>query len=219
MKRYILVITILMLLSVNVFSAFSELKFNGGIYGGISYSNYIGSDLQRDSEFRKNYILGSYLRIYPSHKFFVQPEIMYSKKGSIDDWKAGEYYRMEIKLTYIDFNLLAGIDISDYLSFLFGPYFGIYLNGRQSEIVNNGEKNEFEIPDGYLSKYDYGIMIGTSINFIKYFSCGMRYYYGLKGLYRSYANYYGVDPLPGINYEKYLDIRNSYLVIIFSIGF
>jgi hypothetical protein len=145
---------------------------------------------------------------------------MYLNKGLIDDWTAGvDHYRIEIQLTYIDFSIPVGIEISDYFSFLFGPYFGVYLNGKQSESVNYGEKKEFEIREGYVSNHDYGIMIGALINFTKYFSFGVRYYNGLKGLYRNYANYYGVDPEPGPSNDKYLGIRNSYFTIHFCIDF
>jgi len=211
-------LTILFLLAINYSFAFTGTKYKFGIFGGISFSNFIGSDLIRDSEFRKSYVFGSFLRINPHNKLIFQPEVMYSKKGQIDDHVAGEHYRIEFELDYLDFNILSGFNISDNLTFLIGPYFGVYLKGTQSIKVNDYEKHKFEIPNDYLPKYDYGIMSGTSLYFFKYFSFEFRYFYGLKGLYRNYANYGGIDPEPGIKYEKYLNIRNSSWIIILGLN-
>lgn len=155
-----------------------------GIKGGLNLSNLRLSDVD-DENMRVGYHFGAYLNFPISDGFALQPEVLYSTKGSKAeyDYDLGLFGNVkgnaQIKLDYIDIPLLGVFRIGDNFELHAGPYFGFLANSSykfEGTIDSDGSN---DIDSDSFKNLDYGLVGGFAIN-INALQIGARYNYGLQ---------------------------------------
>ncbi|MBL7857821.1 MAG: PorT family protein [Cyclobacteriaceae bacterium] len=146
-----------------------------GIKGGLNVSNLFVDNVS-DENARLGYNVGIFGELVSSESFALQAELLFSTKGSTNQY--GSPFNQEIKynLNYIDLPLLAvfklgAVDfhLGGYASYLVGStiaYKGDFING-----VDQIDKDN-------LKSFDYGLVGGLAVNFGA-LQVGARYNYGL----------------------------------------
>lgn len=181
-----------------------------GIKGGLNFSNlYI--DEADDNNLRTGYHVGAYINLPITQGFAVQPEVLYSTKGSkshynVDLGPFGELNQdVTTKLDYIDIPLLAVFKLGDLAEIHLGPYFG-FLASSKAEFEGEFDGSD-DIDTDNFKGLDYGISGGFAIN-LTALQIGARYNYGLQEIQDSDL----ADALYG-------DAKNSYFQVFAALRF
>lgn len=149
-----------------------------GVKGGLNVSNLF-IDNVNDENARIGYHAGLYGQVFSSEAFALQLELLYSTKGSMEQYTSGSL-NQEIKynLSYIDLPVL-GV-------FKLGRQAEIHIGGYASYLLNVNVSYEGDVASGSddidkdnLKSYDYGLTGGFGFNFGKSVQVGARYNYGL----------------------------------------
>lgn len=202
MKRIIITAFILSLFSVAAHAQYI------GIKGGLNMSN-LNIDGIDDENMRPGYHVGAFFNLPISDGFAIQPEVLYSTKGTRADYNQdlgvfGEFNaETKFKLDYIDIPILAVFRFGDAFEIHAGPYFG-FLASSKFEVDGDVEMDEDLDSDNFKS-LDYGLAGGLALNF-EALQIGARYNYGLQEIQDSDA----ADLLLG-------DSKNSYFQVFAAI--
>jgi hypothetical protein len=177
----------------------------GGIKGGLNVSNLYVDDVN-DENARFGFNVGLYAQLFSSEVFAIQPELLYSTKGTrttYDNILMGEG-DAKFNLNYLEVPVLAVIKLGEVAEIHFGPYWGYLL---AANIDYDGDTDSFdELDRDNFRDWDFGLAGGVGLNFGAT-QIGVRYTQGLKKL----ANSNEADALLG-------DAKNScaQLYIAFS---
>jgi hypothetical protein len=176
-----------------------------GIKGGLNVSNmYI--DNIHDENARYGFNVGLYGQILSSDFFAVQPELLYSTKGSKAFYQDIGDQTVKYNFNYIDLPVLAVFKLGRSAEIHVGPYVSYLLNANISysgDVINGDD----EIDKDDLKSYDYGLTGGFGLNFGP-MQAGVRYNYGL------------VKIADNADSELYLgDSKNSVAQIYLSLNF
>ncbi|MBL0745111.1 porin family protein [Chryseolinea lacunae] len=147
-----------------------------GVKGGLNVSNLYVDDVD-DENARYGFNAGVYGQILSTESFAIQPELLYSTKGSKVEY--GQFVNQTVKynLNYLDLPVLAVFKLGDAAEIHLGPYASYLLNANISykgDIANGSD----EIKKDNLKSYDYGLAGGFGLNFGAV-QVGARYNYGL----------------------------------------
>jgi hypothetical protein len=178
MKKIILAL----LITVTVTGAFAQdSKF--GIKGGMNLSDLYTNDVE-SSNFRIGYHAGLFAKLAFSDRFAIQPEVLYSTKGSCLEYEnavlAG---RANFNLNYIDIPVLAVVNITSRYNIQIGPYFSLLTGAK---LINEAEGTDIfdferELETDDFTFADYGIAAGIGIDF-KHIGIGLRYNHGFQNI-------------------------------------
>lgn len=168
------------LVSVAVYQNATAQNFGrAGIKGGINVSNlYV--DNATDENARLGFNLGVYGQLFSTDAFALQPELLYSTKGSKVVYGGPFNQEIQYNLNYIDLPVLAVIKIGESAEIHLGGYASYLLDANISykgDLVNGVD----QIDKDNLKSYDYGLVGGMGINFGS-IQVGARYNYGLVTL-------------------------------------
>lgn len=161
-------------------------EVNFGIKGGVTLSNmYIDQD-DLDTEDRR---VGFHAGIFSQFMFMetvgIQPEILYSTKGSEADYLGIINQTVRFNIDYIDIPILLVLRPLDILEIYAGPYAGILLN---SNIDYEGAiEGETDLDRDHFETLDAGVVGGVALNFSR-FRLGARYNLGLREIADSDAS-------------------------------
>lgn len=197
----ILLMSLLTLSMIHTVSAQARV----GIKGGLNVSNlYI--DNIHDENARYGFNVGLYGQILSSDFFAVQPELLYSTKGSKAFYEDLGDQTVKYNFNYLDLPVLAVFKLGRSAEIHVGPYVSYLLNANISysgDIINGDD----EIDKDDLKSYDYGLTGGFGLNFGP-MQAGVRYNYGLVKIADNAAS------------ELYLgDSKNSVAQIYLSLNF
>jgi hypothetical protein len=176
-----------------------------GIKGGLNVSNLYVDDVD-DENARMGFNVGLYAQIFSSEVFAIQPELLYSTKGTkttYDNVLMGNG-DAKFNLNYLEVPVLGVIKLGSAAELHFGPYWGYLLS---SNIDIDGDTDTFEELDrDNFRAWDFGLAGGVGLNFGPT-QIGVRYSQGLRKI----ANSDSADALLG-------DSKNScaQLYIAFS---
>lgn len=179
-----------------------------GIKGGLNLSN-LNIDGVDDENMRLGYHFGAFLNLPISDGFAVQPEVLYSTKGTRANYNQdlgifGQFNaETKFKLDYIDVPLLAVLRIGDNFEIHAGPYIGFLMSSKW-EVTGDVEVEDDLDKDNFKSM-DYGLVGGIALNFSA-LQVGARYNYGLQKIQDSDT----ADLLLG-------DAKNSYFQVFAAI--
>jgi hypothetical protein len=186
-KNYFLKIATLILLFSSVMSLQSIAQSNTrmGIKGGLNVSNLF-IDNVTDENARIGFQVGLYGQIFSSETFAIQPELLYSTKGSTNQYSNGLLSEeVQYNLNYLDLPVLA--------VFKLGPSVEIHLGGYASYLLNANISYSGDVANGTdqidkdnLTSFDYGLSGGLGVNFSSV-QVGVRYNYGLVKIAESDA--------------------------------
>lgn len=163
------------------FSNAQEVKF--GVKGGANLSSLVG-DIE-DGSSKVGFQVGGFVEFKVSDKFSVQPELLYSAQGGIENGEfefAGDFYEAEMnyKLAYINLPVMAKYYVADKFSLEAGPQVG-FLVSAKGEATVEGNSAEDDIKDDFKS-VDFGVNFGAGYDFTENLSLGIRYNLGLSNI-------------------------------------
>jgi hypothetical protein len=155
-------------------------QMRAGIKGGLNVSNLYVDDVS-DENARFGVNLGVYGQILSSETFALQPELLFSTKGSKVEY-GGNFFDQTVKynLSYLDLPVLAVFKLGESAEIHVGPYVGYLLGANISHEGDLGNGTD-DIDRDNLKPFDYGLSGGFGLNFGS-LQVGARYNYGLAKL-------------------------------------
>jgi len=174
---------------ITTITAFGQISVSTGITGGLNYSTFGGSDVSNATTITQ-YAAGVFAEInFPLLPISIQPEVLYSMKGSKGPWIGIAPVFMNrvitLKYSYIDIPIL----LKYYLPtpvikpFIFaGPSIGFLVSAKEEETTSPdwGGVNEVDVKNRTTST-DIGAVIGVGAKiplFVVDLMLDARYYYG-----------------------------------------
>jgi hypothetical protein len=154
----------------------AQSKVGLGVKAGINISDQVTSGTGENVNVRSilRFHGGAYFTYFVLDKLAVQPELLFSGKGS--DWDDPAYYVKDL-LTYIDVPVLVRYQLIDLLNIHAGPQFGYLLSATQKDKSSGDVINI----DEYYKKLDLGLVIGAEANLPYRINLTVRYVIGLIG--------------------------------------
>lgn len=172
----ILIITLFSLALIHPIQAQTN---RAGIKGGLNASNlYINNVTDENARLGVN--VGVFGQILSSEVFALQTELLFSTKGSRDQYTGLFNQEIKYNLNYIDLPVLAVFKIGEAVEIHAGGYASYLLSANISYkgALANGVD---EIDKDNLKSYDYGLVAGLGVTFGST-QFGARYNYGLVQL-------------------------------------
>ena len=148
-----------------------------GIKGGLNVSSLYINNVTGENA-RLGFHGGLYGQLFSSEYFALQPELLYSTRGSEAVYNGllnNETVRFN--LNYLDLPVVAVIKLGKSAELHAGTYVSYLLNTNITYTGNSGNGAETLDRDKFKS-YDYGLVGGFALNFGAT-SIGIRYNYGL----------------------------------------
>lgn len=181
-----------------------------GIKGGVNFSNFRIDDVE-DNNLKAGLNLGLFMKLPISDVVAIQPELLYSSKGSKLKYDniiqgKGEY---RFNMNYLELPVMGVFHIGDVFNVQVGPYIS-YLTS--ANIKNMDEdltiQGVTDLKEDNFNRLDYGVAAGVGLDF-NGFVVGARYNYGLKEVGKS-------GNLSGVLLN---DSKNSVATIYIGFGF
>lgn len=156
-----------------------------GVKGGMNVSNlYI--DNVHDENARIGFNGGFYGQILSSEVFAIQPELLYSTKGSRADYTGFVVnQKVRFNLNYLDLPVLLVFKLGHSAEIHAGAYASYLLNANV-QYEGNLSNGTDELDRDHFKSYDYGLSGGFGLNF-NAIQIGARYNLGLVALANSQA--------------------------------
>ena len=155
-----------------------------GIKAGLNVSNLYIDDLD-DENARYGFNVGLFGQVLASETFAIQPELLYSTKGSKAFYEGIVDQTVKYNINYLDLPVLAVFKVGESAEIHVGPYASFLLNANISysgDIISGDD----EIDRDHLKSFDYGLAGGFGLNFGAV-QVGARYNYGLAKIADSEA--------------------------------
>jgi len=194
-----------LLLSVAQSSSLAGIQF--GIRGGGNTSKLTGADLQdleKNVKTKVGLVGGIFFAINIGKVITIQPEILYTMKGSQLEDPFGEYSG-KLFGDYLEIPLLLKLSLPTpgiQPAIFAGPSIGFKL---KEKLQINGE--DVPLEEALLEKNDYGAVFGAGLDFGRHFMIDVRYSLGLKKV------------LTAIEGGEQLDIKNGVWSATIGIAF
>ncbi len=154
MKRLIIALALVALMSGNVLAEGTTF----GFMGGLNLANVTGDDVE-DNEMKLCFGGGVFMNFPMTEVISLQPELLYMMKGM----ELGTYDDAGARMSYIDIPVLAKFTIPTEGAFapcfLVGPYIGFNLSAE-----SYFEDQEYDIKDQVKST-DFGLVIGGGFDY------------------------------------------------------
>ncbi|MDI6845384.1 MAG: porin family protein [Candidatus Saccharicenans sp.] len=178
MKRLTAILSVVLLLLAFQTSALAGVQL--GIRGGASAAKLTGADVQDLEGTIKNklgFTAGIFLAINIGKIITIQPEVLYTMKGSQIEDPLGEYTG-KLYGDYVEIPLLLKIRIPTpgiQPAVFAGPSVGFKL---KEKLQINGQ--DIPLEERLLENNDYGAIFGAGLDFGRHFMIDIRYSLGLK---------------------------------------
>lgn len=171
-------------------SASAETHF--GLRGGVNNTTLGGEDAPSEIESRSGFHGGLMMQIWTGSAFLIQPELLYSQRGTYRDYLESELITIENTNTfnYVELPLLFKLNLNirdTRLQPYVGPE-GRYLISAESETVttttigDNTETNTDTEDIDNLKDLDYGLCAGLDIEVFGDLLIGARYNVGMANI-------------------------------------
>lgn len=148
-----------------------------GIKGGLNLSNLYVDDVDDESA-RVGFHVGVYGQIVSTETFAIQPELLYTTKGSESEWNGLIDQTVKFNLNYLELPVLAVFKLGESAEIHIGPYFSYLLGANIDTEGDLGGTNE-ELDRDNFKSFDFGLSGGFGLNFGAV-QIGARYNYGLS---------------------------------------
>lgn len=153
-----------------------------GIKGGLNVSNLYVDEVT-DENARVGFNAGLYGQILATDAFALQPELLYSTKGSENEFDGVIDQTVKFNLNYLELPVLAVFKLGNAAELHAGAYGSYLLRANVSYSGDLGDGGEDLDRDNFKS-FDYGLVGGLGLNFGD-LQVGARYNYGLVELANS----------------------------------
>jgi hypothetical protein len=157
-----------------------------GVKGGINLANLYVDDVA-DETLKVGLNAGLFFKVPFTSFFAIQPEILYSSKGSKLTYNnafqgSGEY---RYNLNYIEVPMLAVFNLGPHFNLHAGPYAAFLTSANIKDLHDNGDiDNITDLKADNFNRFDWGLAGGAALEFSN-FTIGARYNYGLKEIGKS----------------------------------
>jgi hypothetical protein len=152
-----------------------------GIKGGVNFTNLYVNDVE-DENMKLGFNLGLFAKMPITPGFSIQPEILYSVKGSKITYDLGILGSNEYRfnLNYVEVPVLAVINVAKNFNLHAGGY-AAYLAQANIKRENDDAPNDqiADLNEDNFNRFDYGLVGGIGLD-IENVTIGARYNYGLR---------------------------------------
>ena len=160
-----------------VLGASSSASAQGGVIIGLNSADIEFSNDAPESDKRTGLAAGLFLRLPMGGTFSIQPEVLYSQKGTKFSEDGGE---VTIELDYLDIPVLARVASGPSGFALFvGPSFGFKVRARAKGEAGGSEASEDISED--VESLDVGFILGAGFQTPRVFLDG-RFQWGLSNI-------------------------------------
>ena len=154
-------------------STFAQMR--AGVKGGLNVSNLYIDDID-DENARYGFNAGIYGQVFSTDAFAIQPELLFSTKGSRAEYDGLIDQTVKYNLNYLDLPVLAVFKLGKSAEIHIGPYASYLLDANVSysgDVANGSD----DVDKDNLKSFDYGLAGGFGLNFGS-LQVGARYNYG-----------------------------------------
>lgn len=181
-----------------------------GIKGGVNLTNLYVDDVE-DENMKLGFNLGLFAKLPITSGLSIQPELLYSVKGSKITYDLGILGSNEYRfnLNYVEVPILAVVNLTKNFNLQAGGYVG-YLAQANIKRENDDARNDqiADLNEDNFNRVDYGLVGGLGID-VENVTIGARYNYGLKEVGK--ANNFGSQALK--------NAKNSAISVFVGFGF
>jgi len=171
--------------------------FTYGVKGGVSFNHFLGDfPVDITPQLYTGFTAGVFGNYKVNDKFSIQPEILYTRKGSnFDEFdftpetiQLADVLSLDmfIKTDWIVIPILGMYHINEDFTLFGGPYIGFYLGGKvvaEPSIAGILSIDwEYDIDADNLRLPDYGIVFGGAYNISENVAVQGRWEYGIQDL-------------------------------------
>ncbi|KYP15230.1 porin family protein [Flavihumibacter sp. CACIAM 22H1] len=181
-----------------------------GVKAGLNLSNFY-SDEVNDNNLKAGLHAGVYAKLPVFQGFSIQPELLYSNKGSKRSYDNAIFGQGEYRtnLHYIEMPVLGVVNLAKNFNIHAGPYVSYLAGANITDLDADGSVEELaELNPENLNRFDYGVAAGFGID-LGPTTIGARYTVGLREVGKS-------GSLAG---EAFRDTKNSNISIFIGVGF
>lgn len=174
MKKHIFLLSLF-----SLFTVFAHAQYIG-VKAGLNLSN-LNIDGVDNDHMRFGVHGGAYLNLPIGEAFAIQPEVLFSTKGSTAKYNIDALDiqgKNTFKLNYLDIPIMGVINVGEAAEIQFGPYIGFLMSSSASTEGTFGDATT-DLDKDNFKKLDYGVAGGLVINF-DFLQVGARYSYGLQ---------------------------------------
>jgi hypothetical protein len=181
-----------------------------GIKAGVNLSNLYIDNIE-DENMKVGLNAGVFAKIPVAKGFSIQPELLYSSKGTKATYNnvlagEGEY---RFNLNYVEMPVLAVFNLGRNINIHAGPYVAFLAGANIKDIDSDGSENGVtDLKADNFNRFDFGLAGGIGFDF-QNFMVGARYNYGLTEVGKS-------GSLSG---ELTKDSKNSAVSLYIGLGF
>lgn len=181
MTKILKILTVCVAVSfASVLSSDVLAQMRAGVKGGLNVSNLYVDDVD-DENARFGFNVGFYGQVLSSDVFAIQPELLFSTKGSKIEYGGGLFDQTtKYNLSYLDLPVLAVFKLGKSAEIHIGPYASYLLDANISHDGDLGSGVD-DIDKDHLKSFDVGLSGGFGLNFGSV-QVGARYNYGLTKL-------------------------------------
>ncbi len=179
-----------------------------GVKGGLNYTA-LAVDASNSESARSGFHVGFFGRTSPSNKLGVQAELLYSLKGSSNEYSAlfgWVQQTVDLNLNYLELPILASLRVGEIVDLQAGAY-AAYLVSASADVTGTIVNETVELDHDDFNALDLGLVVGVAFNIGPHVQTGVRYAHGLVNV----ANNDNTDLLYG-------DAKNRSLQLYFGIG-
>jgi hypothetical protein len=181
-----------------------------GVKGGVNFSNFRVGDIG-DNNIKAGLNLGLFAKLPVSDAVAIQPELLYSSKGSkieYDNFIQGEgEYRFNFN--YLELPVLGVFSLGDHFNIQAGPYVAYLASANVKDLNEDGSiENLKDLNEENFNRFDYGLAAGIGADF-NGFIAGVRYNYGLNE----------VGERGSLSGQATNDSKNSVATVFIGFGF
>jgi hypothetical protein len=181
-----------------------------GVKGGVNFSNFRVGDIG-DNNIKAGLNLGLFAKLPVSDAVAIQPELLYSSKGSkieYDNFIQGEgEYRFNFN--YLELPVLGVFSLGDHFNIQAGPYIAYLASANVKDMNEDGSiENLKDLNEENFNRFDYGLAAGIGADF-NGFIAGVRYNYGLNE----------VGEKGSLSGQATNDSKNSVATVFIGFGF
>jgi len=149
-----------------------------GVKGGLNFTNLYVDDVQ-DENMKLGFNLGLFAKLPVTRGLSIQPEVLYSVKGSKVTFGILNNNEYRFNLNYVEVPVLAVINVVKNFNIHAGAY-GAYLAQANIKKENDGPNDQIaDFNEDNFNRFDYGLVAGLGID-VENVTIGARYNYGLK---------------------------------------
>lgn len=176
MKKFLLLVFVLSICTVS----FAQ-KAQFGIKGGLNAARFSGDIDEDDVEARLGFYLGALAHIHINKNFAIQPEVVYSQQGMIQELGNREF---EWKVNYVNIPVMFQYMFNSGFRIQAGPQLGVLAS---AEIEDQATGADSDLEDA-IKNVDVSLPIGIGYMFPSGLGIDARYNIGLSNINENGVN-------------------------------